>query len=169
MKLFRVLWACVFAALALMATTARAADFPATQVMFDSGSAALSAQAQGGIAAAASFLKENKDTKVQLSGFVDSTGPADVNKELAKQRALAVREAIKAAGIAEDRIVLQKPDDITAGKGEESRRVDIALYVAAPAAAAAAAAPADAAPAEAAPEPAPLPAPDTNTTTGANP
>ena len=145
MKLFRVLWACFFAALALMATPARAADFPATQVFFDTGKSDLSAQAQGGIAAVVSFLKEKADAKVQLSGFVDSTGPADVNKELAKTRAFAVRDALKSAGVAEDRIVLQKPEDITAGKGDESRRVDITLFAAA--APAAEAAPAAAAPA----------------------
>ncbi len=150
MKLFRLLRACIFAAfaLALVATGARAADFPATQVMFDSGSAKLSDTAAGGVKAVVSYLNEKKDAKVLLSGFVDATGPADVNKELAKQRAFAVRDALKAAGVAEDRIVLQKPEDITAGKGEESRRVDIALF-AAPAAASAAAAPA--APAAAAP------------------
>ncbi len=139
MKLFRLWGACILAALALVLSGgARAADFPATQVMFDSGSAQLSETAAGGVKAVVSFLTENKDAKVQLSGFVDDTGPADVNKELAKQRAMAVREALKAAGIAEDRIVLQKPEDITAGKGEQSRRVDIALFAAAPAAAAAA-------------------------------
>jgi Amt family ammonium transporter len=89
---------------------------------------------------------------VQLSGFVDSTGPADLNKELAKKRALAVREALKAAGVAEDRVVLQKPDDVTAGDGEQSRKVEVMLASAAMAApAAAAAAPAEAASAAAAP------------------
>ena len=155
MNLFRLLRACLLAAfaMALGASPALAANFPATQVMFDSGSAKLSDAANGGIKTVISYLAENKDAKVQLAGFVDATGPADVNKELAKQRALAVRDALKAAGIAEDRIVLQKPEDITAGKGEESRRVDIALFAAAPAAAAAltaAAAPAAAASAAAA-------------------
>jgi ammonium transporter, Amt family len=146
MKLFRVLWACLLATLmALAATGARAADFPATQVFFDSGKAELSAQAQSGIATVVSYLKEKPEAKVLLSGFVDSTGPADVNKELAKNRAIAVRDALKVAGVAEDRIVLQKPEDITAGKGDESRRVDITLYAAAAPAAAAEAAPAAAA------------------------
>jgi len=141
MKFF---WAFLFMALALGASPGRAADFPATQLMFDTGSSALSSDAQAGVKAVASYLADNKDAKVMLSGFVDATGSADVNKELAKQRAFAVRDALKAIGVAEDRIVLQKPDDIVAGKGEESRRVDITLVAqasaAAPAEAAAAAA-----------------------------
>jgi Amt family ammonium transporter len=144
MKWMKFFWACLFMALALGASPGRAADFPATQLMFDTGSSALSSDAQAGVKAVASYLAENKDAKVMLSGFVDATGSADVNKELAKQRAFAVRDALKAIGVAEDRIVLQKPDDIVAGKGEESRRVDITLVAqasaAAPAEAAAAAA-----------------------------
>ena len=51
------------------------------------------------------------------------------NAELAKQRALAVRDALKAAGIAEDKIELQKPTDITAGStsAAEGRRVEVSL------------------------------------------
>ncbi len=147
MKLYRWVWALLCATLAVAAFGARAASFPTTQVMFDTGKATLSADAQAGLKVVASYLAENKDAKVQLSGFVDDTGPADVNKELAKQRAFAVRDALMAIGVAADRIVLQKPEDITAGKGEEARRVDITLYAAAPAAAGSTASAAAAAPA----------------------
>ncbi|NZD56115.1 ammonium transporter [Sphaerotilus montanus] len=62
-----------------------------------------------------------------------------------------MREALKAAGVDEARVVLQKPEDITAGEGDAARRVEITLAkVAAPAAAAEAApAASDAAPAAA--------------------
>ena len=136
--------------LLLLCGQASAADFPAAKLMFESGKAELPADSSAAVKAVADFMAANADAKVQLSGFVDGTGPADVNKELAKQRALAVRSALVAAGVAEDRVVMQKPEDITAGQGDEARRVEIALAKAeAPAAAAAASAPAEAAPAAA--------------------
>ncbi|MBK6790346.1 MAG: ammonium transporter [Betaproteobacteria bacterium] len=59
---------------------------------------------------------------------------------------------MKVAGVAEDRIVLQKPEDITAGDGEQARKVEVLRF------AQAAAAPAEAASApEAAPAAAPVP------------
>jgi cytochrome c oxidase subunit 2 len=39
------------------------------------------------VAQAAEYLKAHADSKVALSGFVDATGNADQNAELAKQRA----------------------------------------------------------------------------------
>jgi ammonium transporter, Amt family len=152
MKLMRFLWASLVAVLMFGASVGHAADFPTTQIMFESGSAKVAPDAEAGLKAVVSYLAEQKDAKVQLSGFVDETGNADQNKELAKQRAMAVKAALVAAGATEDRIVLQKPEDITAGKGDEARRVDIVLAGAA-APAAAAAAPAEAASAEAAAPP----------------
>jgi ammonium transporter, Amt family len=136
-------------ALALLAGPAIAADFPTVNLTFDSGKKELPAGADTTIKIAADFLKANKDAKLQISGFVDETGNMDQNKELAKLRAFAVRDAIKAAGVDEAQLVLQKPEDIVAGKGEAARRVDISLVAAAaaPAAAAPAAAPAAEAPA----------------------
>jgi Amt family ammonium transporter len=139
------------------APAALAADFPDAKVTFESGKADVAADAAASMKAVADFLAANADAKVQLSGFADNSGSLDVNKELAKQRALAVREALKAAGVDEARIVMQKPEDITAGEGDAARRVEITLAkVEAPVAAAAAApeaAASEAAPAAAAPAP----------------
>ena len=141
---------------ALCSTAALAADFPGTKLLFESGQKALPATAVADLKAVAEFLAANPAAKVQLSGFVDSTGPADLNKALAKDRAVTVAGALKAIGVGEDRIVMQKPEDITAGDGEQSRKVEITLVAAAPAApAAAAAAPAPAAAASAPPAPVP--------------
>ena len=161
-KLLRIalLWMAAFCA-----TSAFAADFPATRLLFESGQKALPASAAADLKAVADFLAANPAAKVQLSGFVDASGPADLNKALAKDRALGVRDALKSAGVAEDRIVMQKPEDITAGDGEQSRKVELTLVAEAPgataattaaapaAAAAVAAAPADAASAPPAPVP----------------
>ena len=97
------------------------------QVFFDTGKSSLDAQASATLKSAIDYLKSHADTKVALSGFVDSTGNADANAELAKTRAQAVRDALQAGGVSADRIELQKPQVVTAGQGSdrEARRVDI--------------------------------------------
>jgi ammonium transporter, Amt family len=112
----------------LLAPLAHAADaFPATQLLFESGKADIPATAAADLKAVADYLAAHPSEKVQVSGYVDATGPADVNKELAKTRAMAVRDALKAAGAPEERIVLQKPEDTTAGSGEQARKVEVTL------------------------------------------
>lgn len=66
--------------------------------------------------------------KVLISGFHDAKGNPARNAELARQRALAVREALIAAGVPDQQIRLNKPAQ-TAGTGSdaEARRVEIAL------------------------------------------
>ena len=67
--------------------------------------------------------------KAAISGYVDASGDPVKNAEIAKQRAFAVRDLLKAAGVAEDKIELKKPDDIKAGatSAAEGRRVEVAL------------------------------------------
>ena len=66
--------------------------------------------------------------KLVISGFHDSTGDADQNAELAKRRALAVREALKTAGVTDEQIELKKPEAVEAkGSDAEARRVEITL------------------------------------------
>jgi len=62
-----------------------------------------------------------------ISGFHDATGDPAMNAELAKQRAFAARDALKAAGVAEDKIELKKPEQINAGTAAEARRVEVKL------------------------------------------
>ena len=120
------------AAAAPAASPAPTAAAPAAgmpfQVFFATGKSALDAEASATLKAAVDYLKAHPDVKVALSGFVDSTGNADANAELAKQRAQAVQGALTASGIAADRIDLRKPEVITAAQGadREARRVDIA-------------------------------------------
>lgn len=97
------------------------------QVLFATGESALNADAQTVLAQAVDYLKAHADTKVALSGFVDATGNAQQNAELAKQRAQAVAKALTDAGVAQDRIDLRKPQTITAAAGadQQARRVDI--------------------------------------------
>ena len=64
-----------------------------------------------------------------ISGYVDGTGDAVKNAELAKLRAFAVRDLLKIIGVPEDKIQLKKPEDIKAGatSAEEGRRVEVTL------------------------------------------
>ena len=95
-------------------------------VYFETGKSTLPDDAQAAVAAAADYAKAHPDAKFTLSGFTDATGSADLNAKLAKSRAQAVRDALKAAGIAEDHIILKKPETVTGGSDpKEARRVQI--------------------------------------------
>jgi outer membrane protein OmpA-like peptidoglycan-associated protein len=65
---------------------------------------------------------------VVISGFHDASGDAAKNAELAKQRALAVRDALKAQGVAEDKVELKKPEEtLASGPAAEARRVEVTV------------------------------------------
>lgn len=104
---------------------AAAAALPAS-IYFEVGKSTLPADAKDAIQAAADYAKAHPDAKFALSGYTDASGKADANAELAKHRAQAVRDALKAAGIAEDHIILKKPETVTGGAdAKEARRVEI--------------------------------------------
>ena len=66
--------------------------------------------------------------KAVISGYHDTTGDPAKNEELSKQRAFAVRDALAALGIGEDKMELRKPADTTAsGSNAEARRVEVTL------------------------------------------
>jgi outer membrane protein OmpA-like peptidoglycan-associated protein len=66
--------------------------------------------------------------KAVVSGFHDATGSAAQNAELAKQRAVAVRDALKSLGVAESSIELKKPEQLQGtGSNAEARRVEVAV------------------------------------------
>ncbi|MCY1562671.1 hypothetical protein D9M68_1001080 [compost metagenome] len=63
-----------------------------------------------------------------LSGFHDATGDPAFNAELAKQRAIVVRDALVGAGVAEARMELKKPEQTTGtGNNAEARRVEVMI------------------------------------------
>ena len=63
-----------------------------------------------------------------ISGYTDSTGDADKNAELAKQRAFAVRDALVALGVPQDKLDLKKPESVeNAGNNAAARRVEVVL------------------------------------------
>ena len=93
---------------------------------FATGKAELASGANDALAGVAKSVAAGK--KAVVSGYTDATGDAAKNEELAKQRAFAVQDALKAAGIAEDKIELKKPETLTAaGSNAEARRVEVSL------------------------------------------
>jgi len=95
---------------------------------FASGAADLPSEAAAELASVKAAVEAAPTRKLVLSGFHDTTGDPAMNAELAKKRAVAVREALKAAGVDGARIQLRKPES-TAGDGrpEHARRVEIRL------------------------------------------
>lgn len=70
----------------------------------------------------------NAGKKLVISGFHDSTGDPAKNAELAKLRAFAVRDALKASGVADSAIELKKPETATGtGNDAEARRVEVVI------------------------------------------
>ena len=108
------------------ASAEAAAGWP-VQVFFATGQSTLDEAAQAAVLQAAQWLQAHPQANVALSGFVDATGSAQVNAEIAKQRAQAVAKALTDAGVAAQRIELRKPETITdsAGADGQARRVDI--------------------------------------------
>jgi K(+)-stimulated pyrophosphate-energized sodium pump len=98
------------------------------RLYFASGSAALPGDAETAMARAVMVLKGSQEAKATISGYHDTSGDPAKNAELARQRAEAVRDALVKAGIAADRISLEKPQATAGGTDpDEARRVEITV------------------------------------------
>jgi outer membrane protein OmpA-like peptidoglycan-associated protein len=96
------------------------------KVYFAVGAATLSDADKSIVAKTLEALAAKPNAIVLLSGFHDASGNAATNAELAKQRAISVRDALVAGGVAADRIKFRKPEStLGAGSPEEGRRVEI--------------------------------------------
>jgi outer membrane protein OmpA-like peptidoglycan-associated protein/uncharacterized protein YidB (DUF937 family) len=102
---------------------------PALKVYFDSGKTTVATGFADTAKAVVEYLKTNASSKAVVSGFNDPTGNAAANAELSKKRAKGVAAALKAAGIAEDRVLLEKPADTTGSalSNSEARRVEVTI------------------------------------------
>ena len=93
---------------------------------FATGKAEVADGAAAALADVAKAVAEGK--KAVVSGYHDASGDPAKNEELAKQRALAVRDALTALGVAEDKVELQKPAQTQAdGPPAEARRVEVTV------------------------------------------
>lgn len=95
---------------------------------FATGKSAVADGAQEALAEAVAAAKAGKT--LVISGYHDSTGSPELNAELAKKRALAVRDILLEQGVAEAAIELKKPEAMpstTHGSDPEARRVDVVI------------------------------------------
>lgn len=93
---------------------------------FVSGKAEVAAGANEALSNVVKGVAEGK--RAVISGFHDATGSAEINAELAKQRAQAVQAALVALGVTEDKVELKKPEQSQVdGSNAEARRVEVIL------------------------------------------
>lgn len=103
---------------------------PALKVYFDTGKTEVATDFSEKSKDIMAYLKDNTGAKAIVSGYNDPTGNAAANAELSKNRAKGVAAALKTAGIAEDRVLLEKPASTTAGaalSNQEARRVEVTI------------------------------------------
>jgi outer membrane protein OmpA-like peptidoglycan-associated protein/uncharacterized protein YidB (DUF937 family) len=103
---------------------------PALKVYFDTGKTDVAKEFGDKSKDIMAYLKDNAGAKAIISGYNDPTGNAAANAELSKNRAKGVAAALKAAGAADDRVVLEKPADTTTGaalSNAEARRVEVTI------------------------------------------
>ena len=107
---------------------AMAAALPMATVYFEVGSAELPADVATTLDGIVVYARANPGAKLAISGFHDMSGSQYANAELAKNRALAVRDALQNVGIGEERFELRKPE-LTTGSGDpaEARRVEVTV------------------------------------------
>ncbi len=105
-----------------------AVTVPAAKLYFGLNSSELPADAAKTLEEIVNFAKAHPGAKLAISGFHDTSGSQAANEEIAKNRAKAVRDALKNVGIAEDRIDMEKPQ-VTTGTGDaaEARRVEVSV------------------------------------------
>ena len=93
---------------------------------FASGKADLAAGAVQALGEAIAAAQAGK--MLTISGFHDASGDPAMNAELAKQRALAVRDALMGAGVVEAALELKKPEQMVGdGSAAEARRVEVVI------------------------------------------
>lgn len=101
---------------------------PEGRVYFETGSAALPPDASQILVQVADAARMQSERVVLISGFHDASGDAAINADLAKRRALAVRHALEANGVAPDHLVMDKPVVMTgSSNAREARRVEMRL------------------------------------------
>jgi outer membrane protein OmpA-like peptidoglycan-associated protein len=119
------------AALPIAASPAAIASVPAgveaVRIYFELGKADLTAEARTKIDSLFVTGTHKRATWV-VSGYHDASGDTAANAELAKQRALAVRDLLVARGVNPKSIELSKPVVTTGGAdAREARRVEVTL------------------------------------------
>jgi outer membrane protein OmpA-like peptidoglycan-associated protein len=93
---------------------------------FASGNSDLASGAMLALGDAIAAAKAGK--RLVLSGFHDASGDPATNAELARRRAMSVRDALLGAGVAESVVELKRPEEaVGSGNAAEARRVEVMI------------------------------------------
>jgi K(+)-stimulated pyrophosphate-energized sodium pump len=108
-------------------TAAPTGNVETVKVYFDVNKFEPPASTSNDLDALVTYARSGSNTKLGLSGYHDKTGDPTKNAALSKDRAMAVRNVLISAGVPEDRIMLQKPTELTGDLADnrEARRVDV--------------------------------------------
>lgn len=106
---------------------ATGSDYPAqVRFHFETSKFELPPDAATQLAAIAEWARGDASSRIGISGFHDRHGDAAANAVLARNRAMATRKALLAAGVPAERIVMVRPQETTGGaEDREARRVDV--------------------------------------------
>lgn len=100
---------------------------PSVNLYFDLGSADLPAGASGEVSEIVSYMKANPTATASIAGYHDRSGAAEINEQLAKDRAVAVQRLLVAGGIDANRLVLDEPLIASGGSADDARRVEVVV------------------------------------------
>jgi len=106
------------------------ADAMRAVMYFNVSSATLEGEQAKGMAQLIASMSANPATTATISGYHSAAGELAANQELAKQRAFSVRDSLLAAGIATERVILDKPvqtEANLAGEDPAARRVEVTV------------------------------------------
>lgn len=99
-----------------------------TRLYFETNVSTLPVDGADALRSAVAAARAHPAAQVAISGFHDKTGNVEQNEELAKARAMSVRNALIAAGIGEGRIEMRKPQVTEGGTDDrEARRVEVSV------------------------------------------
>ena len=98
-------------------TTTETVDVPATQhgaVFFEFDEASITPTAKAALDSLAASLMDKKEIELHVVGHADTSGPSDYNRQLSRERAQAVVDALRARGM----LVADLKDIDVEAKGE---------------------------------------------------
>lgn len=108
-----------------------------SDMMFATGKADLNDQGMHAVHELAIFMRNRPDRIVNIMGYTDSTGSAELNAALSQRRAAAVQQALVAQGIDGSRVQAHGlgpsnpvASNETADGRQHNRRVEVAISVA---------------------------------------
>jgi cytochrome c oxidase subunit 2 len=106
---------------------ATGAGYPtAISFFFETARFDLPPDAGAQLVAIVAYAKAAPNARIGISGYHDRHGDVEANRVLAKNRAMATRAALLAAGVPEACIVMVKPQETTGGSDDrQARRVDV--------------------------------------------